>query len=160
MRVALVSAPYDTRAYRVGENLGVKYLAAVAERQGIAVDTLEPALSGLVEHDVVASLLAGPYDLIGFSVMFDSAVAGVARLVHALRSAGCTAHLTVGGHVPTFDHREMLTAIPGLDTVVRFEGEYTLLDLLERLDRPEEWRSVRGLAYRDGGRVVVNPLAT
>lgn len=156
MKVALVSAPYDTRAFRVGENLGVKYLAAVVERQGGEVDTFEPALSGLEDHDIVAALLAKPYDLIGFSVMFDSALPGVERLVRALRAAGCSAHLTAGGHVPSFNHHDMLATMPGLDTVVRFEGECTLLELLEHLDRPAAWRSIRGLVYRGPAGIATN----
>lgn len=49
MRVALVSAPYDARAFRTGENLGVKYLAAAVEEQGAEVITMDPVLCGLDE---------------------------------------------------------------------------------------------------------------
>ncbi len=156
MRVALVSAPYDTRAFRVGENLGVKYLAAVVEAQGGKVTTIEPALSGLDEHAIIHELLAEPYDLIGFSVMFDSALAGVARLVRRLRAEGCSAHITIGGHVPTFSYHELLASLPELDTVVRFEGEGTLVELLENLDQPDRWQSIRGLVYRELGEIRAN----
>ena len=43
------------------------------------------------------------------------------------------------------------------DTVVRFEGELTARELLERLDRPETWGEIQGLTFRRGGEVIVNP---
>lgn len=156
MRVALVSAPYDARAFRTGENLGVKYLAAAVEEQGAEVITMDPVLCGLDEQAIVQSLLDDPYDLIGFSVMFDSALPGVARLVRKLRAAGCSTHITIGGHVPTFGYHELLASLPELDSVVRFEGERTLVELLEHLDRPDAWRSIRGLAYRESGEIMAN----
>lgn len=101
MRVALVSAPYDTAAFRIGENLGIKYLAAVLDRAGVPNDVLEPALLGLDNTAVAARLLTRPYDLIGFSVMFDSALPNTLEIIEALRAAGCRAHLTAG---VTFQH--------------------------------------------------------
>src|SRR5689334_23535453 len=41
----------------------------------------------------------------------------------ALREAGVTAHFTMGGHYASFEPTEILRRIPGLDSVVRFEGE-------------------------------------
>jgi anaerobic magnesium-protoporphyrin IX monomethyl ester cyclase len=75
-----------------------------------------------------------------------------------LRAAGCRAHVTVGGHYPSFDYGEVLQRIPGADSVVRFEGEATLVELMERLAKGREWRDILGIAYRRGPEIAANPL--
>jgi hypothetical protein len=47
--------------------------------------------------------------------------------------------------------------LPELDTVVRHEGEGTLVALLDRLGRNESLRGISGLVWRDKGEIVVEP---
>jgi radical SAM superfamily enzyme YgiQ (UPF0313 family) len=47
-----------------------------------------------------------------------------------------------------------------LDTVIRHEGELTILELLESLNEPESWLSIQGLAFRRGDQIVLNPPRT
>src|SRR5207302_8602125 len=48
---------------------------------------------------------------------------------------------------------------PELDSVVRFEGEVTLLELADMLNTGGEWRGMAGLALRDAaGEIVSAPL--
>jgi radical SAM superfamily enzyme YgiQ (UPF0313 family) len=71
-----------------------------------------------------------------------------------LRAAGVTAHFTIGGHYPSLCHDEVLEAVPELDSVVRFEGELTLLDLVERIGEGRDWRAAPGIAYLRDGELV------
>ena len=51
-----------------------------------------------------------------------------------------------------------LMAAPALDSVVRFEGETTLLELVRALAAAREWRAIDGLVHRDArGDAVANP---
>jgi radical SAM superfamily enzyme YgiQ (UPF0313 family) len=82
------------------------------------------------------------------------------RVIAALRDAGVTAHFTIGGHYASFEPAELLARIPGLDSVVRFEGEATLVNLLTCLAAGTDWRSLPGIAFRRAdGDVIVAPLA-
>ncbi|MFD4668769.1 B12-binding domain-containing radical SAM protein [Lentzea sp. NPDC058450] len=157
MKVALVAAPYDTATFRIGENLGVKYLSASLNRAGVPNDVFEPALLGIDDHALVSDLMAGHYDVIGFSVMFDSALPRTTSLIAALRRSGCSAHITMGGHVPTFNDVGILQQSTGLDSVVRFEGEETLVELVSCLDRNVAWTAIKGLSFRSGEQVAANP---
>ncbi|MCX8109091.1 MAG: TIGR04013 family B12-binding domain/radical SAM domain-containing protein [Verrucomicrobiae bacterium] len=56
--------------------------------------------------------------------------------------------LVAGGPHPTGDPLGVLRI--GFDVVVRGEGEETLLELLERIGRNEDWRAVKGIAFLDG----------
>jgi radical SAM superfamily enzyme YgiQ (UPF0313 family) len=96
--------------------------------------------------------------VIGFSLIFQYMAPDFARVIEALRSAKVTAHITMGGHYPSFDPEEVLQRIPGIDTVVRYEGEATLIELVSRLLEERDWRDIDGIAFRRDGEVVINPL--
>jgi radical SAM superfamily enzyme YgiQ (UPF0313 family) len=47
---------------------------------------------------------------------------------------------------------------PQLDSVVRFEGELTLLELVDSLGMGRDWRTIQGIAYRKNGEIVTTDL--
>jgi radical SAM superfamily enzyme YgiQ (UPF0313 family) len=132
-------------------NLGMGYLAAVLEQHGHRVEMLEfrDGTTALTERVLAADPL-----VVGFSLIFQYYVPGYREVAQALRAAGVQAHFTMGGHFPSLCHEETLQLIPELDSVTRFEGELTLLELTERLVAGDDWRDVAGLAYDVDGRVV------
>ena len=138
------------------DNLGLRYLMATARAAGheVGIETFSSDPTRLVER-----AQAERPDVIGLSLIFQYMTRRFAAVVAALRDAGVEAHITLGGHYPSFDPEAVLVAIPGANSVVRFEGEATLLDLLDRLGRGVEWRDTPGLAARaqDGG-VMRSPL--
>jgi radical SAM superfamily enzyme YgiQ (UPF0313 family) len=138
------------------DNLGLRYLMSAVNAAGHRADIMtyqsdpEPLLK-LVRSERP--------DLIGFSLIFQYMAPDFARVIGALREAGVTAHITMGGHYPSFDYAEVLSRIPGLDSVVRYEGELTLCDLLNRLSLGRDWREIDGIAYRlHDGHVHSNKL--
>jgi len=97
-------------------------------------------------------------DVIGFSLIFQYMAPDFAKVIRALRENNVKAHITTGGHYPSFDYEEVLRRMPELDSVVRFEGESTLVELLDTLETGSDWRTLKGIAYRHDDRVVANPL--
>ena len=99
-------------------------------------------------------------DVIGFSLIFQYMAPDFGRVIGALREGGAAGHFTMGGHYASFEPAEILRRTPGLDSVVRFDGELTLVKLLHCLSTSTDWRALPGLAFRsDDGEVVVAPLA-
>jgi radical SAM superfamily enzyme YgiQ (UPF0313 family) len=96
--------------------------------------------------------------LVGFSIIFQYTLDDFARLAAGLRAAGVNAHFTVGGHFPSLRPHRVLEAMPHIDSVVRFEGELTTLELLRKLSMPQAWPSIEGLAFRRGSEITCNPL--
>jgi radical SAM superfamily enzyme YgiQ (UPF0313 family) len=64
----------------------------------------------------------------------------------------------MGGHFPSLSHEHTLELVPELDSVVRFEGELTLLELVDVLSREEDWREVEGIAFEFDGKVVTTAM--
>jgi len=65
----------------------------------------------------------------------------------------------MGGHYASFEPAEILRRISGLDSVVRFDGEMTLVKLLNCLSTGTEWRDLPGIAFRRENEINVAPLA-
>ena len=95
-------------------------------------------------------------DVIGLSVMtFQRRTAF--RLVRLLRALRPSARIVAGGYDPSLAI-EAYDAEPGIDFVVRGEGELTFRELLRALERGAALDGIAGLSHRDaGGRMVHNP---
>lgn len=143
--------------YEDQDNLGVRYLSSRLLQDGhqTRIVAFGPDPGPLLE--VIRSERP---DVVGFSLIFQYMVPAFAQLIRALRAAGVQAHFTIGGHYASFEPAELLKWIPELDSVVRFEGEETLAELVAKLDDPAAWRQTAGIAWLDQGRAVLNPPRT
>ncbi len=139
--------------YERQENLGLRSILAYLRSRGHS-GALVPFVPG-TEVEVLAAVQALNPRVVGFSVIFQYALDEFAALMRFLRSSGVRAHFTAGGHYPSLQPARALELLPDLDTVVRFEGELTLCELLERLDEPAAWQTIRGLAFRRATFVVI-----
>jgi radical SAM superfamily enzyme YgiQ (UPF0313 family) len=141
--------------YEHQENLGVRYVMAYLQAGGYrtAFAPYHPGDPAAV-LDMATALRPR---LIGFSVIFQYAIAEFGDVMRRLRDRGCTAHFTAGGHYPSLRPEATLAALPELDSVVRFEGEVTALELLSAATQPEAWSGIAGLAFRHGAGIIVNP---
>jgi radical SAM superfamily enzyme YgiQ (UPF0313 family) len=96
--------------------------------------------------------------IIGFSLIFQFYVHKFAALIQYLRTNGVQCHFTIGGHFPSLSYQHTLELIPELDSVVRFEGEETLLELADLVSTGRDYRGIAGIAYMQGGDAVCGPL--
>jgi radical SAM superfamily enzyme YgiQ (UPF0313 family) len=136
-------------------NLGLGYLSAVLRQAGYDVDVIDIEAPA---EEIHARILAGRPILVGFSLIFQFYIRRTAAMMAQLRRAGVEAHFTMGGHYPTLSYQETLRAAPQLDSIVRFEGETTLLELVRALEEGRDWRTLEGLVYRDCvGAAKANP---
>jgi anaerobic magnesium-protoporphyrin IX monomethyl ester cyclase len=136
------------------DNLGLRYLSSRLKEQGHTTRLVTikggpgPVLQAVNELNP---------QVVGFSLIFQFLVPQFAALLSELRDHGVTAHFTMGGHYASFEPALLLKTIPELDSVVRFEGEDTLLELAERIAAGEDWSNVRGIAHRTADGVASTP---
>jgi methylmalonyl-CoA mutase cobalamin-binding subunit len=150
MRAVLIGAEYE-------ENLAVRYLAAALQAAGHAVTIVPFSRAADLDAAVDECLRAGP-DLVGLSMAFQHRAREFLDLAAALRRRGYAGHVCAGGHVPTAAWRELLAQSPAVDTVVRHDGEVTLVELAAALGEPARWRDIPGVCTRDDdGRPVAAP---
>ncbi len=131
--------------YEDQDNLGLRYLSSRLKGAGHAVRLV--AVSGGPEPVIEAVRALDP-DIVGFSLIFQYLVPQFASLISRLRGEGVTSHFTIGGHYASFEPRLLFESIPQLDSIVRWEGEDTLLDLAECIAVGRDWRDVLGIAFK------------
>ncbi len=132
------------------ENLPLGYLASSLEAAGHRAQIVR-FNTGADRARCVNEVLRIKPDVVGFGISFQYAVNDYLELTKGLRSARFLGHITCGGHVPTFCYREILAAAPGIDTVVRHEGEQTLVALVNALAQNQVPRNIDGLVWREDG---------
>ena len=125
MKVLLVGSELE-------ENLAIRYLASALDAAGHRSE-LAPFSSPADTATVHEAARRFEPDVIGLSMTFQRRAEEFGQLASGLRDGGFSGHLTVGGHFPTFAYREVLERYPSIDSVVRHEGESTLVELCERL---------------------------
>ncbi|MFC1995106.1 B12-binding domain-containing radical SAM protein [Chloroflexota bacterium] len=136
-------------------NLGIGYLTATLREHGYDVCVIDFRQDHRAILNVTQSVKPV---LIGFSLIFQYYSPQFAKLASYLRSHDVVCHFCIGGHYPSLCHEDVLRMIPDIESVVRFEGESTLLELVDRLSNCQEWHDIPGIAYRRNGNIVTNPL--
>ncbi|HUV01374.1 MAG TPA: radical SAM protein [Bacteroidales bacterium] len=142
-------------AFEDFENLGIGYLASVLTEEGfepIIIDFRLGKKEILKRLDKLKPLITG------FSLVFQYHIYEFKKLIDYLRKGGIKCHFTAGGYYASLRFEELFGFIPWLDTIVRFDGEYTLLELTKCLNSGTDWRKVSGIAFRNKGEIISNPL--
>jgi anaerobic magnesium-protoporphyrin IX monomethyl ester cyclase len=150
---AVQSAQVVLVGYEDQDNLGLRYLSSCLRQAGHRTRIITIA-DGY--DPVVRAIGALRPQVVGFSLIFQYLVPQFAALLARLRADGVDAHFTMGGHYASFEPEALLAAIPELDSVVRFEGEDTLVELTERILAGESWSDVLGIARREAAGIVLN----
>ncbi len=136
-------------------NLGLGYLASTLRSHGYGVLVFDVEAGG---DEILEAVKAADPLLVGFSLIFQFYIRRFGALLRYLRENGIACHFTMGGHFPSLNYKDTLELVPELDSVVRFEGELTLLELVDLLSTQGDWRQIKGVAYRQGIEVIATPL--
>jgi magnesium-protoporphyrin IX monomethyl ester (oxidative) cyclase len=138
--------------------LGLAYIAAVLERAGHAVKIIDNPTLGLDKSSFLSEIKTWNPDVVGFTSLTPTAYKAY-EAVKMINEYDKDLPVIMGGPHATFMYEEALSN--GVDVVVRGEGEITTLELVNVISRhglnTEALRGVLGLAFKEGGRVVVTP---
>jgi len=157
-RVTLVNPPYPISPHKhmPFPQLGLGYLAAVLEKNGYEVDVIDCQALFIHYDEYKKEISKRKPDLVGFTsitLTYKSAL----HLVKLTKEIHPNCLTVLGGPHATFWDEEALQECPDLDVVVRNEGEYTLLELVQRLETGKNFDGVKGITYRKNGKILVNP---
>lgn len=154
MNILLLSAPYDTGRYRVGENLGIKYISAMLQSKGYDVDIFDLSLDQIGIDGICGQTYRRRYDLVGVGIPFTTAVSKAMDVVKEIRERCDVGHLTIGGQGISFIWQDILKNESGVDSCVVFEGEYTVLEIVRNLESDNSLKKIRGIYLRDDNQVI------
>jgi len=154
VKVLLVNPPAINVYHRVGLRLpplGLAYVGAVLKKNGHKVKLIDLN----VERINFNNFPFDKFGLVGLSVDTTRYPASV-KIAQAAKKRGVK--VVAGGFHPTFMDKEALET-GGFDYVVRGEGEYIMLDLVNHLERGLPLDEVDGISYIKDKELVVNPDA-
>jgi radical SAM superfamily enzyme YgiQ (UPF0313 family) len=145
--------------YPLYENLALAQMAAYLRQHGHPVLIVDGFAENLDDAAVAARVIAWRAGLVGFACTFQT-YDEVLRIATAVRQRLPLAHLTIGSEHATYSAREILLDSPLIDSVIRGEGEETVLDLARAVATGRPLDSVAGIFFRAPDGIVENPART
>lgn len=142
-------------AFQERENLGIGYMHAILSGAGYEVHIIDVRKE---KEDILQKIKELDPVLVGFSVIFENHIYDFQELIDYLRSRDIHNHFTAGGHFASLRPADLFEIIPSLDSLVRFEGEHTILELANHLQQDEDWKKVRGISFNEKGKIMHNEL--
>ena len=138
--------------------LGILYIAAVLEKEGIEVQVVPADILDLGWRDIRDRVLEYKPDIIGVTTTTENRFQGF-KLIRLAKKALPSALTVLGGPHASLAAEDCLLHIPELDLVVRGEGELTMLDICRALERTMDLSSlahIAGISLRADGQTVTN----
>lgn len=137
------------------ENLGIGYIMSMLHETGYEAKLIDLRKE---KSSILKIIQKHKPEIIGFSVIFQYHLNMFQELIRFLRESGISCHFTAGGHYASLKTRELFDFIPELDSIVLFDGEYTMLDLARNIHVHSDWRSIEGIAYTQSNKLIINKL--
>ena len=136
------------------ENLGLRSMISYLRSKNYTAE-LVPFQPGR-KNEILKVLKKKSPSIVGFSLIFQYTLQEFNELVKYLRKNSIHSHFTAGGHFPSIEPDLTFELIPELNSIVRFEGELTIVELINNLNDPDKWHGISGLAYKTGSGIKIN----
>lgn len=143
-RLAQKRSPYP--------NLGILYLASIAEKKGHKVEIIDGDVENLTTPDIVEYLLKNKFDIVGITAttpIFHKAV----RLAESLKENKYNAKILIGGvHFNIFKKKIFYDCF---DYGFFGESEYTFGQFLDIIENgSNNFDDMKGFVYRKNGQII------
>lgn len=157
MRVALITCDFSfdniyeeiTNGFFYYENLGIEYIAAELRKHGYNVDIYNETFKSISRNRLVKFLKNKNYQMAGFYTNSSN----VYESLDLARSLPSNIHKCFGGYAATL-FPEQLLKHECVDSVIVGEGEAPFLELVQCLERNEDYHNILNLYSR----LKTNPL--
>ena len=158
MHITLVNPPYPIGSHLHAPflPLGLSYLAAVLEKNNYEVDVVDCQALKISYDEVKSELSKRQPTIIGLTsttLTYKSAL----QIIKIAKEVCPNSITLLGGSHVTFWDDHALEECPELDIAVRKEGEFTMLELVQKIEADKSFGDVLGITYRKDGKIVRNP---
>lgn len=153
MNITLINPRLKTWNPNIYVPLGLTYIAAALEHEGYSVKIIDMNTKGFTDNKLAKELEA--VDIIGITGMITE-YTEVLRLVQLSKACNHSAKVILGGALATTWTEKVMSSSEA-DFAVLGEGELVITNLLSAMGSGKEFSSIKGIAYKDNGRVIINP---
>jgi anaerobic magnesium-protoporphyrin IX monomethyl ester cyclase len=154
----LVNPPYPSKSYQHQPfpQLGLGYLAAVLEKNKYEVDVIDCQALRLSYNEFKREISKRKPDIVGLTATTRTYKSAL-KIIQISKEVHPKCLTAFGGPHVTFWDENALRECPALDIVVRREGEYTLLELVQRLEAGKQYHDIMGTTTRKNNQIIRNP---
>lgn len=132
----------------VEDSLGIGYLSSFLRSKDINVVVIDAFTMGFSDEEVIACIEELMPKVIAISLHSFADYKHFVKISAGTRESLPSSYQVVGGEHATFLANEILEANPSVDSVVRSEGELTLLEITQTVLRGEIPESIMGAVIR------------
>ena len=163
MKVLFVNPPQTASKYKfmgvIAPPLGIAYMAGVLQENNIDVEILDASAEDMDFKDVEKELLKRKPDLVALTALTPT-IGRALETAQVVKETLPDSIVVMGGYHPTFNFIETLED-KNVDIVIRGEGEYIMLNLVQALENQSSLHDVKGIVFEDKNskEIVVNPEA-
>lgn len=163
MKVLFVNPPQTASKYKfmgvIAPPLGIAYMAGVLQENNIDVEILDASAEDMDFKDVEKELLKRKPDLVALTAL-TLTIGRALETAQVVKETLPDSIVVMGGYHPTFNFIETLED-ENVDIVIRGEGEYIMLNLVQALENQSSLHDVKGIVFEDKNskEIVVNPEA-
>jgi len=140
------------------EHLGLGYLAAELMESGFNSQIIDSRILAQTPKQAVDDILKRNPSILGFSIIAKSAAKWCQQVAIQVKAKKPDIHITMGNYFPSLQPERALASVPSADSIILFEGDYSFPELASCLAQSKQWKKIKGLIYRDSGRVKCNPV--
>ena len=142
----------------IRSDVDVRIMDAVAEGFYHEVELDEDFLMyGSSYDDIIKRITQYKPDIVGVTCLFSSVFPVVREICRRVKALDKNIITITGGAYPSFMAEELLSKEPNLDMIAIGEGEYTMRDLIQALKRGDDLSRIDGLAWKENGKIRINP---
>jgi radical SAM superfamily enzyme YgiQ (UPF0313 family) len=145
---------YGRLRQHIQPNMGLAYLGAMLRKHGYSVTIIDMHAERLSLKDLASIIKVSFFDIAGITVTtptFNSSL----EIAKVIKDASVKTKVVLGGMHPSVTPIETIFC-HDIDFVVRGEGEFSLLELVEALEKDRDLRGIDGIVYKDGNGIIEN----
>lgn len=136
--------------------LGILYLATILKERGIEVSVLDQPAKGFTVEETVKWVQKEDPDFLGFTTYSSSSLTAT-RVSSEVKALNPSISIIFGGYYASFNANRILKNYPFIDVIVRGEGENTLVDLVNCLNKGGKLKKVLGIDFKEGDNIIHTP---
>ena len=133
MKIILIQPPILSYSSQIAPNIGLAFIAAVLEEEGITVEVIDCVADKITINQLIDKIKQSKPDIIASGGQTPVSVNSL-KIFRKTKKEVNSGILTIaGGPHFTFTAEESLEKCPELDIVVRGEAEYSVLEICQKL---------------------------
>ncbi len=158
-KILLITPPYHSGVVEsagVWLNVGFVYIAGSLKQAGYD-PVIYDAMSYWHDYDEIEKRIRDEKPDVVATTAFTAEIVEALKLLRLVKDINLDFITVIGNVHPTFLYEDVLGENPHVDYVVRGEGEKTMVELMDVISSSGDLSQVKGIAYRDNGKVSATP---